>query len=1187
LGYIYTIKIIEMKFIKRTLQILLLVASLNCFGQGESWNWYFGYNAGVNFPNAAAPVAVTNGQIWTLEGVATISDAAGNLLFYTDGSTVWNKLHAVMTNGAGLMGNGSSTQSGVIIPRPGNPNWYYLFTCNLYGSGYRYSEIDMTMSAGNGAVVAATKNTLVNMNNTEKCCAVRHCNGVDFWIVTHGGGNNTWRCYLVTSAGINLTPVVSNVGSNHASPGIGYLKSSPDGKKLAYAVYIGGFLEILDFNNSTGVVTNPITINGAAYANEYGCEFSPDNSKVYFGSYSTMAITQVNLCAGTNAQIIASAMVIGTSGNSMGALQLAANGKIYCSRSQAPWLGVINNPNVAGVGCGYVDAGVSLSGKNAGAGLPNFISSLFNPTLAITSTVNCLNASFTSPTLNVTSCANAQNAISAYAWNFGDPASGPANTSALANPTHAYSTGGTFSVNLILTIPCGTVLVSTTVAAVSCSPQVIANSATICSGNCAPLTATASGGTGPYSFAWSPNIGVGAGPHNVCPGTTTIYTVTITDALNATATNTCSVLVNPTPTMNIVPSSPTMCMNNFNGSPNTLTITANGATTYTWIGINGVTPNTTSGAQVIATSIPNQPVGTGSIIGTIGSCTSMATFTVGALPNPVIAVTSATMCDGTSATISASGASSYAWTPFNSLNSATAPTVIATPTITTVYSVIGSSLNCNSVTETGTVTVNPNPTVTIAAPNATICAGSFAALNASGALSYTWSPANSLNASNIANVVANPFVNTNYVVIGTANGCTATAVQQISVIPLPNVMAVASKTLICEGEQVNINANGAFNYQWSPVAGLSSGTSNFVTASPAVTTVYTLLGSNGICTGTVAVTIQVVPKPLFNLSTSNQKICYGTSTTLFGSGAQFYNWEPNAGMTWPTPNTAIVSPTSTTEYTVTGYNVGGSMPTGTVYCDLAKRIVIEVVPKVTPVSCANMTICEGQSVKLSSAGGNTFFWLPSGSVNNPSLQEPYVSPSKTTVYTVQVSYDGNCTASATVEVKVNKLPQVDAGEDMIVNMDEPMFVNGTGNGTLKWISGEAVLCKDCPTSQIMPTNSGCYVIQAVSAEGCKATDEVCVEVTKYHNIYIPSVFTPNADGKNDVFLVYGTGLTKVEMTIFDRWGEKLYFSNDQLKGWDGTYKSAEVKQDVYPYLINYTTLDGKKHTKTGHVTLMK
>ena len=266
-----------MKFIKRTLQIFLLLASLNCVGQGQSWYWYFGYGAGVNFPSGGAPVAVTNGQTNTLEGVATISDAAGNLLFYTDGSTVWNKLHAVMCNGTGLLGNGSSTQSGVIVPKPGSPNVYYLFSVALYNGGFRYSEIDMNLCATNGSVTV--KNFFLYQNNSEKCTAVRHCNGTDIWVISHDGATG-FRSYLVTAAGVNTTPTVTNVGSNNPSPGIGYLKASFNGAKLAYGVYINGFLEILDFNNSTGVVSNPITINNAAFSQAYGVEFSSDNSKV-------------------------------------------------------------------------------------------------------------------------------------------------------------------------------------------------------------------------------------------------------------------------------------------------------------------------------------------------------------------------------------------------------------------------------------------------------------------------------------------------------------------------------------------------------------------------------------------------------------------------------------------------------------------------------------------------------------------------------------------------------------------------------------------------------------------------------------------------------------------------------------------------------------------------------------------
>lgn len=1180
MPYLSNVKTHQMKNILKVVAVLFILSSSKGFSQGESWNWYFGFGAGVNFPNAAAPVAMTNGMVSTLEGVATISDAAGNLLFYTDGSTVRNKLHAIMTNGAGLMGNGSSTQSGVIIPRPGNPNMYFLFTCNLAGSGYRYSEIDMLASAGNGSVVAATKNTLVNMNNTEKCCAVKHCNGVDYWIITHGLNNNTWRAYLVTAAGINLTPVVSNAGPNHASPGIGYLKSSFDGRKLAYAVYISGWLEILDFNNSTGVVSNPITITGAQYSNAYGCEFSPDNSKVYFGSYNTKNITQVNLCAGTNAQIIASAQTVGTSANPVGALQLGADGRIWVSRSGSPNLGVINNPNVLGVGCGYVDNGVSLTGKNAGAGLPNFISSTFQPTLAITSTVNCLNVNFTSPTLNVTSCNNSANAITAYSWNFGDPTSGPANTSALANPSHAYTGTGTYTANLVLTIPCGTIGITHTVSVISCSPQVIVNSPTICSGNCAALTATASGGTGPYTYTWSPNIGTGAGPHNICPNTTTIYTVTIADSFNAIASNTVAFVVNPTPTMVVTSSSPTMCMNNFNGSTNTLTINANGATTYSWVGVSGITTTATTGSALTATALPPFVAGTGSVIGTIGSCTSMVTFTVDVIPNPVIAVSSASMCYGTSATLTANNASTYSWTPFTNLSAGTGSLVVANPSITTVYSVIGSSLNCNSITETGTVTVVANPTANIVSPSPTICAGSSIGLTAFGADTYSWLPGSTLDNTTNNVVVATPLAITNYTVIGTSNTCTHSAVKQIIVIPLPTLQAICDKPVICYGDKTTINANGASTYNWSPATGLSSSTSNFITVNPPASTVYTLIASNGICAGSLTVPITVIQSPKLNLSTSNQKVCFGNSTTIFASGADNYNWVPAVNNT--NANTALVTPSITTNYTVTGYNQAG-----TVVCSFAKEIEIEVVPVIVPTISNSVTICAGESVKLNAGGSNTYLWYPAAGLSSSVTSETYANPKTTTVYSVQVSNGKNCPVTATVLIKVNPLPTVDAGPDVTFNLDEPMFLNGKGSGKLTWIAGEGIICKDCPNTQIKPTNSSCYQLQAINEFGCKVIDEVCIEVTKEYNIYIPNVFTPNADGKNDVFLVYGTGITKLEVTVFDRWGEKLFTSNEQLKGWDGTYKGVDLKEDVYPYQVSFNTLDGKKHTKTGHVTLLK
>src|SRR3954464_776622 len=108
-----------MKKVRSAILGLMLMTSGIIFSQGEANWWYFGYNAGMHFP-FGPPVAVTNGLANTSEGSASIADAAGNLLFYTDGITVWNKLHLTMANGTGLLGNSSSTQAGVIIQRPGS-----------------------------------------------------------------------------------------------------------------------------------------------------------------------------------------------------------------------------------------------------------------------------------------------------------------------------------------------------------------------------------------------------------------------------------------------------------------------------------------------------------------------------------------------------------------------------------------------------------------------------------------------------------------------------------------------------------------------------------------------------------------------------------------------------------------------------------------------------------------------------------------------------------------------------------------------------------------------------------------------------------------------------------------------------------------------------------------------------------
>ena len=162
-------------YLNKTLFCLLLLFS-TCLltAQNETANWYFGDNAGVTF-NSGTPVALLDGQLSTTEGCATISNSSGQLLFYTDGITVWDKTHAIMPNGTDLLGDPSSSQSAIIVPKPGSINTYYIFTVDNEGgpNGLQYSELDLSLNSGNGDVTA-NKNVLLSTPTSEKISAVQH-----------------------------------------------------------------------------------------------------------------------------------------------------------------------------------------------------------------------------------------------------------------------------------------------------------------------------------------------------------------------------------------------------------------------------------------------------------------------------------------------------------------------------------------------------------------------------------------------------------------------------------------------------------------------------------------------------------------------------------------------------------------------------------------------------------------------------------------------------------------------------------------------------------------------------------------------------------------------------------------------------------------------------------------------------
>jgi len=267
-----------MKRILLLISLSLLIWQLNA--QQQANNWYFGENAGLAF-GSGTPVAQLNGALNTMEGCSSISTENGALRFYTDGITVWNRDHIPMPNGFGLLGDPSSTQSGIIVPKPASDNFYYIFTIddvangNGGSKGINYSLVDMNLQNWKGDVVDTEKNINLTTPMCEKVTAVGHANGFDTWVITQKWNTNDIYAYLITNEGVNQTPVVSHAGmviTGDIDNAKGYMKVSPNGEVLAKGNAGLHTVEIFDFNNASGQVSNARTIPGIA-GEPYGIEF--------------------------------------------------------------------------------------------------------------------------------------------------------------------------------------------------------------------------------------------------------------------------------------------------------------------------------------------------------------------------------------------------------------------------------------------------------------------------------------------------------------------------------------------------------------------------------------------------------------------------------------------------------------------------------------------------------------------------------------------------------------------------------------------------------------------------------------------------------------------------------------------------------------------------------------------------
>ncbi len=352
--------------------------------------WYFGDSAGISF-SSNPPIALLNSAMKAVEGCATMCDTNGNLLFYTNGITVWNKNHQVMHNGDSIKGHLSATQGALIVPQPNNDSIFYLFTTPYaydLSNGLRYSVIDISKNSGLGSIIK--KNLLLQTSVTEKIGATFHANGTDFWIITHGYGNNYFYAYLLTQDGLLNCPVMSAIGTGYNfDPFIsqGQLKISSNGKRVASTLYTTYYkVELFDFDNSIGFLSNSININTTDLSsNPYGVEFSPNNKRLYVAERGRY-LKQFDLVSNNATQINNSAFILDSFPSSFSApLQIGTDKRIYLTfKNDSSYLNAILFPDSLGASCGYVRKYVPLANRKPAYGLPSIVSSY----LAIDTLIN-------------------------------------------------------------------------------------------------------------------------------------------------------------------------------------------------------------------------------------------------------------------------------------------------------------------------------------------------------------------------------------------------------------------------------------------------------------------------------------------------------------------------------------------------------------------------------------------------------------------------------------------------------------------------------------------------------------------------------------------------------------------------------------------------------------------------------
>ncbi len=589
---------------------------------------------------------------------------------------------------------------------------------------------------------------------------------------------------------------------------------------------------------------------------------------------------------------------------------------------------------------------------------------------------------------------------------------------------------------------------------------VSANPSTICQSYSSNISVS-----GAQSYTWFP-VASNNSSLVVSPGNSTSYTVSGTNSFGCVGNEILYLTVNPNPTVSIQMSSPTLCVGN------TGILTGIGASQYTWL------PGGFVGNQLsISPSVSTTYTLFGENLNCFDSDIILVNPISAPLPSITAAVNQATLCSGSSVTLSAIGGNTYTWQPGN----ISGQIVTVMPGSNVTYTVISSDAGGCLGSAIADLTVFPTPTLGISTLTNAICVGNSFSLSASGAVNYIWLPGGLTNAS----ITITPTSSLIYTLSGSNANCASVQTISLTVYSLPN-LATNANSIICNGETATLVANGAALYNWSP--GNLAGNTVFV--SPQNSTNFTVTGTSSEgCINTAIVNVSVNPTPTVLIIASNYSICSGASLSFTSSGADTYIWYPG--------NIAIPNPTfyplSTTNYSVVGTN--------SYNCSQLLTYSIDVIP--TPsltASVTNTLICSGTNATLSAAGATSYTWLPGGILN----QTTVVAPNTNTTYTL-IGSNSNCFSSETVAINTLSNPIVSATViSPTICSGQTTTLNANGASTYSWIPGNYT----GSSIAVNPSITTVYTVTGENILGCKTN--ATAQVTVFASPQLVPIASPSA-----------------------------------------------------------------------------